>query len=379
MNAESYRSAVLNIAYLAACAVNRTAPDRERTDQMDPDALLQAAQRHLLSGITAMALESAGITNEKLTRAKGNAIRKVILLNAEKDAILQRFEAAGIWYMPLKGALLKDLYPSVGMRQMSDIDILIDPDRVKEAGKIMSELGYQEEEATFAHIAYVKKPLYNIELHRQLFSPAIENKSLNAYYRSVKDRILPDEDRRFGFHFTDEDFYLYMTAHEYKHYAIGGTGLRSLLDTYVYCTQKGPAMDWDYIRQELEKLGIADFEAQNRCLAMDLFQGKTLDPKEEEMLEYIIFSGTYGTISNEISNHLTREGNGAGAKLKYLFRRLYPPMDVVRSIFPTFAKYPVLLPFLPLYRLFRGRKRNAGRLTSELKELIHYKKKTKEE
>lgn len=35
-------------------------------------------------------------------------------------------EQRGIWYLPLKGIILKEFYPSVGMRQMSDNDILFD-------------------------------------------------------------------------------------------------------------------------------------------------------------------------------------------------------------------------------------------------------------
>ena len=36
-------------------------------------------------------------------------------------------------------------------------------------------------------------------------------------------------------HFTDEDFYVFIVAHEYKHFAdLGGTGIRNLVDRYVY-------------------------------------------------------------------------------------------------------------------------------------------------
>lgn len=35
-------------------------------------------------------------------------------------------------------------------------------------------------------------------------------------------------------HFSREDFYIYLVAHEYKHYFLGGTSLRSLADTYIY-------------------------------------------------------------------------------------------------------------------------------------------------
>ena len=57
-------------------------------------------------------------------------------------------------------------------------------------------------------------------------------------------------------------FYLYVTVHEYKHYAGGGTGLRSLLDAYVSLRRHGDGMDMAYIAAEAEKLGIAEFDVE---------------------------------------------------------------------------------------------------------------------
>ena len=58
-----------------------------------------------------------------------------------------------------------------------------------------------------------------------------------------------------------------MIAHEWKHYVAGGIGIRSLLDIYVYDQKKGASLDRDYIRKELEVMGIAEFEEINRNAA----------------------------------------------------------------------------------------------------------------
>ena len=44
-------------------------------------------------------------------------------------------------------------------------------------------------------------------------------------------------------------------------------------------------------------------------------------------------------------------------------------MDVVRSAFPVFAKVPVLLPLLPVYRLILGLRARRKQLVGELKAL----------
>lgn len=46
---------------------------------------------------------------------------------------------------------------------------------------------------------------------------------------------------------------IYMIAHEYKHFSKGGTGLRSLLDTYVFLRHCDETLDKEYVESELKK------------------------------------------------------------------------------------------------------------------------------
>ena len=368
MTGEEYRAAILDVAYLAACAVDETVPDPSRVEQMDLEMLYKAADRHLLTGVTAMALESAGVKDEAFTQAKGKAIRKVAAFDVERAAILDRLEEAGIWYAPLKGCILKSLYPKIGMRQMSDNDILYDASRTSEVRQIMESLGFSSDRAfgRGVHDHYFKPPVCNFEMHRALFG-AVHDKRLVRHYQDVKGRLIRNEGKKHGCHFSDEDFYVYILAHEYKHYSGGGTGLRSVLDTYVYLKKKGEALDWPYVAGELLQLGIVDFEAQNRSLALHLFGGEALTAQDREMLDYILSSGTYGTVRNRVKNHLRENGN---SPLRFVLHRLFLPMDQVRSAFPLFAKCPILLPFLPLYRIVRGLTINRARTMAELKTLL---------
>lgn len=102
-------------------------------------------------------------------------------------------------------------------------------------------------------------------MHSDLFSPThIGN--LYPYFKDIKERLIPDENSDHVYHFRNEDFYLFMLAHEYKHFT-GGTGVRSLVDTYIFLRRFSKSLDWDYLGEELEKLGITDFERSNRELA----------------------------------------------------------------------------------------------------------------
>ena len=368
MTEEKYREAIDNLVYLLSCSVNGTPVARERAETMDLSALYEAADSHLLTGITAMALESAGIRDEAFTQAKGKAIRKVAAMDMDRAAVMDKMEEEEIWHMPLKGAVLKDLYPLLGMRQMADIDILIDASRLADAEAIMKSMGFVCDHRSSAHVVYNKPPVSSIEIHHRLFGEAQDQRICN-YYRNVKERLLRDEGCQWGYHFSDEDFYIYMVAHEYKHYTMGGTGLRSLLDTYLYCRQMGDSLDWAYIEEETEKLGIATFEKRNRSLSLHLFSGQPISDDEREQMEYVLFSGTYGTMRNKVGNKVRSLGGGKKGKLRYVMSRIFLPMDTVRTTFPVFMRVPVLLPFLPLYRLVLALKSRRKRLTEEWKSL----------
>ena len=124
-----------------------------------------------------------------------------------------------------------------------------------------------------------------------------------AIYRKIADQML-DYDTIL-FHGScvsvDGDGYLFT--------AKSGTGLRSLLDRYVYLSKKREILDFDYIEKECEILGIADFEKESRSLCMKVFGSidlPVLCESECEMLEYYMFSTTYGTQKQGIQHRLEK-------------------------------------------------------------------------
>ena len=205
-------------------------------------------------------------------------------------------------------------------------------------------------------------------MHRALFGP-IHGEKPSAYYADVKERLIKDEGNRFGWHFSVEDFYIYITAHEYKHYSYAGTGLRSLLDVYVYLRRFGDAMQWDYVQSEVGKLGLSDFEARNRRLAMNLFSGGHLSADDREMLDYIALSGAYGTIEHSIAKRLKEYGGGKRGKARYLMNRIFLSMESIQSGYPFFYKQRLLLPLLFFYRIGRALSVSWSRVRQELKIL----------
>lgn len=337
--------------------------------QISPDdleGLYVLAEKHMLSALVCTALEEAEILQnascgivKKWKEAKNKAIRKNMLLDAEREQIFKEMDAAGIWHLPLKGSVLKTLYPKPGMRQMSDIDVLYDPEYRSEVKDIMMKRGYLSEHyGEEDHDVYVKQPIYNFEMHTSLFVE--KYKVFWQYYADIKSRLITVGDGTREYRFSDEDFYIYLTVHAFCHYEDRGTGLRTLADSYIYIWKKGMHLDLDYIKCECKKLGIDQFERVSRMLALKLWGShgeQNLTEEERKMLSYMTGSGIYGTMENRKVNQLRNMGQGTVSgktKMKYFIRRLFPDREWFIRCKPVCARHPWIIPFYRIFRIFYG-------------------------
>lgn len=376
---------MLDMIYLIACIMHETGPDEAVVGQMNFDSLYKMAKGHTLTAITAMAIEKTKAyealepAKKKIWQdAKNKAVRKNMLLDDERRKLFDFMESEAIWHMPLKGVILQNLYPRYGMRQMSDNDILFDESYALKVRGYMVSQGYKA--VGFGksnHDEYEKPPVYNFELHRELYQSYVNDKFYD-YYKNVKERLIRKTDRNYEYAFTDEDFYIYITTHTNKHYSNGGTGLRSLLDAYCY-TSKKTALDWQYIQREMKKLEIWEFEEDLRRLATTLFSEPAypdeskFTEKELSMLLYVQSSGTYGVVSNNVENRIKKikaEGKGKNYKLTYIFNRINPDKKWWEANFPFCARHPWAKPFCNIFRFVRGITKRRKKFFAELKALL---------
>ncbi len=370
-----------HMIYLAACGVNGVPPKKECLENLDMQGLYGLSVSHQMDALIGMSLQKAGVVllkewNERISKA----VRKVVLFNAEREKLLSFMEQKGIWYLPLKGVILKDYYPALGMRQMSDNDILFDASFADEVKVYMESQGYKA--SYFGggnHDVYRKEPIYNFELHRALYGQTHQT-GWAEYYENVKEKLVLNSGSGYGYHFTEEDFYVYITSHAYKHYNGSGTGLRTLLDFYVYLKAKEQEIDFAYIEKECEVLGIAEFERLNRGLCKKVFDKPEavefasrlggLSKEELELLEFYLNAGIYGTMERMVGNRIRkyREKSGSNSKLGYLLSRVFSTREIYMS-WPFLNKHKWLVPAAWFYRLIRPvfDKKRRKKLLNELK------------
>lgn len=352
------------LVYLAACGVNGVSPKKEYLSEVDISALYKLSQAHQIEALVGTALQKAGILlPEGWVEKISKAVRKTVLFEVEREKLFAFMEEKGIWYLPLKGIILQEYYPTIGMRQMSDNDILFDERFAGEVKKYMKSQGYDTASVGEGnHDIYKKMPVYNFELHRALYGK-LNQMGWAEYYKNVKERLILNQGSSYGYHFRDEDFYVYIVSHAYKHYTGSGTGLRTLLDFYVYLKAKEQELDFAYIERECEVLGIAGFERLNRSLCRKMLgEPEALKksiaglPKEElELLEIYLNSGVYGTVERGFENRVRkyREKSGNDSKLRYILNRAFS-VEYIYNNWSIVRKHKWLLPFIWVYRLIRA-------------------------
>lgn len=202
--------------------------------------------------------------------------------------------------------------------------------------------------------------IYNFEMHVELYQKIYD--TFNEKYADVKQRLLPDAEVPYRFHFTPEDFYVFVLSHAYKHYSSSGTGVRTLADIYIMNQKLGGTLNWEYVDSELQGLGIFSYERESRELAQKLFGSAELPTEanlseaEQQMLAYYLGASTYGTIENRTLNKMRKLQPDGGVitahtKRKYLLSRIFPGREWCEAYAPTVYKYPVLLPFFWVWRL----------------------------
>lgn len=280
---------------------------------------------------------------------------KVAVEGAEIEELEKAFETNKIKYMPLKGAIIRYLYPHIDLRSMADFDCYFDKKEAKRIKKIMINSGYSVESFNKSnHDVYYKKPYMNVEMHRDLMNDSYK---ISKYYKDIDSKLFLKPGTQFEYQMKNEDFLIFLITHSAKHFAYGGTGIRTFIDIYLF-TQKYQELDYNYIYQELDKLSLKKFAISSIELANYWFNNGEESILISNFEESIFNSGTYGTKSNNASIHMFMNdetlNNLEKSKFKYFVCRLFPSVKMMNERNPITKKVPILLPWFYFTRLLKG-------------------------
>lgn len=262
--------------------------------------------------------------------------------------IFEAFEAHSLDYMPLKGAILKEVYPESEMRSMSDVDILIRSQQFCCYEEILLNLGYHFAYESNHECVFQKQGSISVELHKYVI-PSY-NDDMYAYYETGWD-IARKKENQVRWEFTKEDFYVYLIAHFAKHYRDAGAGIKYVIDMWLW--KERYAMDIAYIERQLTLLNLERFASNLEHLIQVWFFGKEPDQVIEQMTDFIINSGEYGNLQNAGNARFLRmSSNGGKKKEKYkCLYLLFPNKETMAGIYPIVKRFGWLLPWFWIYRI----------------------------
>ena len=179
-----------------------------------------------------------------------NSIRN-LRLAAEESRISAAMTAAGLRHWPLKGPSLSErLYGDIGVRQVSDLDLLVEPANLARADALLADLGYSRHTSgAIESLSAAQELIYVRGFSPSPSSPVTSHQPpVTAFHLDLHQRLLPYVRRDplaarvFAHGMTKENLLLYLCANQITHRF---ARLRYLCDVTAFLEREGASVEWD--------------------------------------------------------------------------------------------------------------------------------------
>lgn len=263
--------------------------------------------------------------------------------NIEIENLLNTLEENKIKTLVVKGVLMKNLYPQNYMRQMCDIDILVEPNNFKKATRILRDMGFKKFYDFEKHLIFTKSPFIVVELHRRL----VLKKDVIGYeyFNNVWPLCMNYKNYKNIYQLDIHNAYVFCILHLLIHFRFTGITVKDILDVYLYNETYKDTLNYDTLNKVFQDLGILDFAENIKNIAYKWFGTVQFDDSDE--VENFIFKGK--NLNNRV-NYSIQENNG---KLNFFIQLLFPKMEIMREKFPVLKQFPLLLPAMWITRIVK--------------------------
>lgn len=272
------------------------------------------------------------------------AFRRSVVLEYDRQQIYALFEQNGIDYIPLKGAVIRELYPQPWHRTSCDIDVLIREQELSKAAKILCEQGYTFRERGFHDAQFDTPSNNNLELHVSI----LENmEQLDRTLVQVWEYAEKEGSSSCRCRLTNEFLLFHILSHMAYHFYRGGCGIRPLIDFDLI--SRNLAVDRSILNRLLDHSELRPFYNAVQNLANVWFHGAEHDGITRKMENFIVVGGVYGARTSGVL--VTRAESDHQAA--YLLKRLFPPIGHMRILYPILNHIPFLLPICWIIRIVK--------------------------
>ena len=273
------------------------------------------------------------------------AIYRYENINSELETLKTAFEEEKIPFIPLKGSVIRQYYPEPWLRTSCDIDILVKEADADKASKALAEhLHYKINEKGQHDISLFSLSNIHVELHFKLMD--IEFKQVSALIDIWSGgEIAPVSG--YEYCMSNELFLLYHIYHMAKHFVHGGCGIKPFVDLLVIQNK----IDYDEEKAEkiLKESDLLLFYNHAMELMNVWFEGKPHNSVTQEMENYILQGGVYGTLEQQ----LAMSQNKKGGKFRHLLSKIFLSYEQMKVYYPSVKNCPILFPFYQVRRWCR--------------------------
>jgi len=313
-------------------------------------SLFQFAKKHDLAHLVGDALERNDLLadgtedKKRFLQERNMAIFRYEQKRYEYGQICATLEKAKIPFIPLKGAVIQDFYPQAWMRTSCDIDILVEENNLNAAIDVLKkELDYSCD-FIGGHDAQIFAPNgVHLELHYTLLDGETTPQQKTAFEKVWQ---YDETNERFQRSMSNEHFYGYFLLHTAKHVKAGGCGVRPFLD--VWLMQRRGEFTGEQVQAFLTETGLLAFAKAVKSLSNVWFSGTPATEFDQELADYVLSGGVYGTMQNRVVVQTNRKKG----KFRFILSRIFLPYSELKIKYPRLKKCPVLFPFYQVKRWF---------------------------
>lgn len=305
---------------------------------------------------------------EKLQQVYFKTLSFGTILYQHFNEVAKAFRDNGIDVIPLKGIFLADyLYKDIGLRQLSDIDILVREENIPRCVEIMKGLGYVQEEerakffelnVDYIHCSHIVKGIAKFDLHRKI------HKDIESYSVSIPD-LWDYATKQFinGIQVLAFDIHhqlIHLCIHLEKHFGFEIVQYKCFCDIANILDRFNEQIDWSKLEELCAKYNCTPNVYKYLILTKDFFNAfmpndvaikfsKCLtDRFRNQFIEDFINKNSWKTVTVA----QLKMKKGIYEKLKYFFGTVFPPVKFMVSRYRI--KKQALLPIYYLYRVYIG-------------------------
>lgn len=282
----------------------------------------------------------------QLSAAYMQAIYKEAQMDYTRQQLEEKLTQAQVEHIFLKGAVLKYDYPIPALRTMGDLDVLVYTRDFGKIDAVAKELEGVREEGDGNHRNYSFPGGALVEFHPNLLHHATPvGTQINPGWQYSKAG-----DSAYSKELTEEGLYLNTVCHLANHFVAGGVGVRFVLDVWVSRHLRKTQPDRTFVEKELERFRLLDFARNIENLAECWFGQGEMTPVLEELGQYILTSGSYGTTDRAMLNAVSL--SPGGSRFSALMKKAFYPKAELEDRYPWCKGKAVLLPAAWCVRAF---------------------------